>query len=62
MHEREKKSEDDTLFLTCSVEEISHDEVWHIDSGCSNHMIGNKKVFVDLDESITSEVRTGDDK
>jgi len=35
--------------------------VWYIDSGCSNHMTGNK-VFVDLDESITSEVRTSDDE
>ena len=61
MHEGEKKSEDDTLFLTYSVKEIAHDEVWYIDSGCSNHMTENK-VFVDLDESITSEVRTGDDK
>jgi len=62
MHEGEKKNEDDTLFLACSVEEITHDEVWYIDSGCSNHMTKNKKVFVDLGESITSEIRTGDDK
>ena len=38
MHEGEKKSEDDTLFLTYSVKEIAHDEVWYIDSGCSNDM------------------------
>ena len=62
MHEGEKKSEDDTLILACSVEEIAHDEVWYIDSGCSNYIIENKKVFVDLDESVTSEVRIGDDK
>ena len=62
MHEGEKKSEDDTFFLACSVEKIAHDEVWYIDSGCSNHMTRNKKVFVDLDVSITSKVRTGDDK
>jgi len=62
MHEGEKKSEVDTLFLACSVEEIAHDEVWYIDSGCSNHMTGNKKVFVNLNESITSKVRISDDK
>ena len=54
--------EDDTLFLICSVKEIAHDEVWYIDSGCSNHMIENKNVFVNLNESITNKVRTGDDE
>ena len=62
MHEGEKKNEDDTLFLACSDEEIAHDEVLYIDSGFSNHMTENKKMFVNLDESITSKVRTGDDK
>ena len=62
MHEGEKKSEDDALFLACNVEKITHDEVWYIDSVYSNHMTGNKKMFVNLDEFITSEVRIGNDK
>jgi len=62
MHEGENKSENDTLFLACSVETITHNEVRHIDNGCSNHITGNNKMFMDLDESVTSEVRTGDDK
>ena len=33
MHEGEKKSEDDALFLACDVEEMAHDEVWYIDNG-----------------------------
>ena len=61
MHEGEKKSEDDTLFLTCNFEEIACDKVWYIDSGYSNHMTGNKKVFVNLNEYITSKILTGDD-
>ncbi|XP_077230201.1 uncharacterized protein LOC143863422 [Tasmannia lanceolata] len=41
---------------------MAFDETWYLDSGCSNHMTGNKCVFVNLDESLPSEVRTGDDK
>ena len=62
MHEGEKKNEDDTLFFASNVEEIAPDEMQYTDSGCSNHITGNKKVFVDLDEYVTSEVRTSDDK
>ena len=62
MYEGEKKTEVAMLFLAYNVEEIVHDEVFYIDSGCSNRMTGNKKVFMDLNESITSEVRISDDK
>ncbi|TYK00496.1 TMV resistance protein N-like [Cucumis melo var. makuwa] len=33
---------------------------WYLDSGCSNHMTGNRSIFVTLDESFQSEVKTGD--
>ncbi|PKA46730.1 Retrovirus-related Pol polyprotein from transposon TNT 1-94 [Apostasia shenzhenica] len=42
---------------------LSHEErVWFLDSGCSNHMTGNKSLFCNIDESIKLEVRLGDDK
>ncbi|XP_077234703.1 uncharacterized protein LOC143876907 [Tasmannia lanceolata] len=62
MHEKEESKEEDTLFLACNVQEVALEETWYIDSGCSNHMTGNKGVFVKLEESLQSEVRTGDDK
>ncbi|XP_077217878.1 uncharacterized protein LOC143852380 [Tasmannia lanceolata] len=62
MHEKDESKEEDTLFLACNVQEVVLDETWYLDSGCSNHMIGNKGVFVKLDESLQGEVQTGDDK
>ncbi|XP_077246125.1 uncharacterized protein LOC143885992 [Tasmannia lanceolata] len=62
MHEKEESKEEDTLFLACNVQEVALEETWYIDSRCNNHMTGNKGVFVKLDESLQSEVRTGDDK
>ncbi|KAH0724856.1 hypothetical protein KY284_000721 [Solanum tuberosum] len=38
------------------------DNVWLIDSGCSNHMSCIRSLFRDLDDSQKSEVRLGDDK
>ncbi|KAG6399857.1 hypothetical protein SASPL_141342 [Salvia splendens] len=33
-----------------------------MDSGCSSHMTGNRKIFVELDQDFTSKVRLGDGK
>ncbi|CAL8103863.1 unnamed protein product [Prunus armeniaca] len=35
--------------------------VWYLDTGCSNHMCGEKSIFSTLDESFTTTVRFGDD-
>ena len=32
-----------------------------LDSGCSNHMIGNKSLFSYLDSSIITNIKLGDD-
>ena len=32
-------------------------KVWHLDSGCSNHMTSDEGVFLDMDHSIRSKVR-----
>ena len=37
-------------------------KVWLIDSGCSNHMSGARKLFQDLDDSVQQTVRLGDGK
>lgn len=33
---------------------------WYLDTGCSNHMTGNKNWLIDLDKSIKGTVRFAD--
>ncbi|PKA48313.1 Retrovirus-related Pol polyprotein from transposon TNT 1-94 [Apostasia shenzhenica] len=41
----------------------SHEQnIWFLDSGCSNHMTGVKEIFKSLDESIKLQVCLGDSK
>jgi len=49
------------VMLACNVAQDREDDVWFLDSGCSNHMTGNKAIFSNLDEEIKSEVTTGTD-
>jgi len=37
------------------------DEVWFLDSGCNNHMIGNKEWLFNFDEQFRELVKLGDD-
>ncbi|KAJ0522113.1 putative RNA-directed DNA polymerase [Helianthus annuus] len=64
MHEEEGVNDknDDTMFMIFNVEEIPKNDCWYLDSGCSNHMTGDKSLFITLNESERREVRTGDDK
>ena len=36
------------------------EDTWYLDSGCSNHMTGNKALFRDIDKSIWFEIQLGD--
>ncbi|TYK05177.1 integrase [Cucumis melo var. makuwa] len=60
MHKEQKKNDEGILFLECSVQDNVVEPTWYLDSGCSNHMTGNRSIFVTLDESFQSEVKTGD--
>lgn len=34
--------------------------MWYLDSGCNNHMTGNKNWFTKLDKSIKKAIRVSD--
>ncbi|XP_026377725.1 uncharacterized protein LOC113272025 [Papaver somniferum] len=65
----EKDNTSESLLFSCfnSHQEIPEKretsespEIWYLDSGCSNHMTGDKTCFVSLDENINSHVKLGD--
>ena len=39
----------------------NREEVWFLDSGCSNHMTGFKDWFFDLEEGFNQSVKLGND-
>ena len=41
--------------------EENNEDLWFLDSGCSNHMIGNIAMFSMLDENVKSQVTLGTD-
>ena len=49
------------LMAQGTVNTSAKDEVWFLDSGCSNHMIGNKEWLFDFDEQFHESVKLGDD-
>ena len=57
----EQQQEEGNLFMSHSSIDVGSDDVWIIDSGCSNHMSG-RSLFKELDESGKSEFHLGNEK
>lgn len=36
------------------------DNIWYLDSGCSNHLIGNKNWFIKLNELVKKVIKFAD--
>lgn len=56
----EGESDEGNLFYAC--QKALHEEeknVWYLDSGCSNHMTGQKGAFINIDSSCGSKVKLG---
>jgi len=47
------------LMAHAKVQLTENHGIWFLDFGCSNHMIGNKNWFIELDESFRHTVRLG---
>eukprot|EP00253_Pinus_taeda_P009946 PITA_09946 len=57
---RENISQTNVL-LACNMAETNSEDIWFLDSGCSNHMTGNIALFFALDKNMKSEVTLGTD-
>eukprot|EP00253_Pinus_taeda_P002234 PITA_02234 len=57
---RENISQNNVL-LACNMAETNSEDIWFLDSGCSNHMTGNIALFFALDKNMNSEVTLGTD-
>ncbi|PNX74679.1 copia-type polyprotein, partial [Trifolium pratense] len=55
--------EEETLLMADvnSIENNPREEMWYLDSGCSNHMTGKKEWLHDFDGSFTESVKLGND-
>ena len=50
------------MFLSFHEAQERNKYLWLLDSGCSNHIIGDKCIFVNVDNSVRYDVILGDDK
>lgn len=58
--EKEETEEEISLLMVCHSKENTHKNMWYLDTGCSNHMCGDRSVFSELDESFHNTVKFGD--
>lgn len=56
----EQEGEEEMLLMAFTdLKQQQKDEVWFLDSGCSNHMTGNKGLFTSLDGEYRHSVKLG---
>ncbi|PHT31959.1 hypothetical protein CQW23_28296 [Capsicum baccatum] len=55
-----ESNETKTLLMSINTEEKPMQDVWYLDTGCSNHMSGSKSCFSSLNEGFHSKVNFGD--
>ena len=53
------QQEVDQLFVASCFISSTPCDFWLVDSGCTNHMTSDEKLFINLDKSIKSRVRIG---
>lgn len=49
-----------SLLMVRHVNEETQQNMWYLNTGCSNHICRDKKAFSDLDESSRNIVKFGD--
>ncbi|TYI02494.1 hypothetical protein ES332_A11G270800v1 [Gossypium tomentosum] len=58
----EQEDEVIKLFMAYQKDTTSHNNIWFLGSGCSNHMIGVKSLSKEIDETFKQNVTLGDSK
>ena len=58
---KEKNGENGTLLLARNDTSGGQENIWYLDTGASNHMSENKRMSVQLSESMNDSVAFGDD-
>ena len=48
--------------MASETDDMNSSEWWYMDTGCSNHLTGNKKWLVDFDSGKSTKIRCADDK
>ncbi|XP_020410264.1 uncharacterized protein LOC109946525 [Prunus persica] len=52
--------EEDTMFYAChSAAVVQNNDVWYVDSACSNHMTSHESLMVNVDTNVTAKVKMG---
>jgi len=47
------------LMAYMNMNKVNREDMWFLDSGCNNHMCGNKEYFTDFDGSFRDSVKLG---
>ncbi|KAG9440556.1 hypothetical protein H6P81_020721 [Aristolochia fimbriata] len=61
MYGESDSNSENALLLTCDVAVEEKNNLWFLDTGCSNHMTGQRDLFTSLDNTVTTEVKFGND-
>ncbi|GAU47337.1 hypothetical protein TSUD_101250, partial [Trifolium subterraneum] len=53
--------EDDVSFMVTITDEATESMVWYFDTGCSNHMTGNKRILTDFNKCLNTRIKLAND-
>ncbi|XP_069144525.1 uncharacterized protein [Solanum lycopersicum] len=57
--EKQEEERGQNLFFASKSDASTKSNEWYVDSGCSNHMTGDEKAFLLINNNITTKVKMG---
>ncbi|MCH94065.1 retrovirus-related Pol polyprotein from transposon TNT 1-97, partial [Trifolium medium] len=52
--------DDDVSFMVTITDEVAGSMEWYFDTGCSNHMTGNRNILTDFDKCVNTKIKLAD--